>query len=105
MKVNPAATVTVNFMIMKAGKFVLTKPASKGLSSTDPKYSVPITVVKQSIAPMKIRSKLGMDFVLSKIRFSPLPLKKMMFNWQICWLKIAENCVLDGFKKLLFLKV
>ena len=66
---------------MKAGRFVLTKPAIKGLSSTVPKYKVPITVVKQSMEPIKIRRK-EMFFVLSKNRFSPLNLKKML-KWQV----------------------
>jgi hypothetical protein len=76
IKVKPAQIVTVNFIITKAGRFVLTKPAIKGLSSIVPKYRVPITVVKQSKEPIKIRSKLEMFFVLSKIRISPLTFEK-----------------------------
>lgn len=59
MKIKPTAMVTVNFKAMKAGGLELTSPAMAGLSSRVPKNEVPTTVVKQSIAPIKIKTKLG----------------------------------------------
>jgi hypothetical protein len=71
IKIKPTQTVTVNFKNTKAGRLELTNPARTGLSSCVPKNIVPITVVKQSIEPMKIKNKLGtVVLVLSKVFFS-----------------------------------
>jgi hypothetical protein len=43
----------------KAPMFVLAMPAIKGFNSLAPEYRTPITVVKQSMEPIRIRSKLG----------------------------------------------
>lgn len=67
IKIKPTATVTVNFKITNAEMSELTKPAKIGLSSRAPKYRAPITVVKQSIVPKKIRNKLGTVCVLCKM--------------------------------------
>jgi hypothetical protein len=76
IKIKPTEMVTVNFKATKAGMFELTKPANTGLSSRVPKYRLPITVVKQSMEPIKIRNKLGRVCVLCKIGFSPFSLRK-----------------------------
>ena len=75
IKIKPTEMVTVNFKATKAGMFELTKPANTGLSSRVPKYRLPITVVKQSMEPIKIRNKLGRVCVLCKIGFSPFSLR------------------------------
>jgi hypothetical protein len=49
----------------KAPMFVLTMPAMKGFNSVAPEYRTPITVVKQSMEPMKIRRKHGITSVFS----------------------------------------
>ena len=49
----------------KAPMFVLTMPAMKGFNSVAPEYRTPITVVKQSMEPMKIRRKHGIISVFS----------------------------------------
>ena len=66
-KIKPTVTVTVNFTTTKAGRLLLTKLAMSGLSSTVPKYSVPITVVKQSIEPIKINNRLETYFTEDKL--------------------------------------
>jgi len=43
----------------KAPMFVLAILAIKGFNSLAPEYRTPITVVEQSIEPIRIRSKLG----------------------------------------------
>lgn len=47
------------FTTINAAMFELTIPDMKGFSSTAPKYSTPMTVVKQSMEPIKTRIKLG----------------------------------------------
>jgi hypothetical protein len=55
----------------KAPIFVLTMPAIKGFNSLTPEYRTPITVVKQSMEPIRTRSKLGIiSFINMK---SPSP--------------------------------
>jgi hypothetical protein len=45
-------------------------PAIKGFNSVAPWYKIPITVVKQSIEPIMIRSKLGIICAFDIIAFS-----------------------------------
>lgn len=47
--------VAASFIAMKAGRFVLAMPASRGFNSTALKYRVPTTVVKQSMEPIITR--------------------------------------------------
>jgi hypothetical protein len=65
-KTTPTEMVTANFTTTKAGRFVFTKPAIMGLSSCVPKYRVPITVVKQSIEPIRISIKLAVYLTADK---------------------------------------
>ena len=48
----------------KAPMFVLTMPAMNGFNSEAPEYRTPITVVTQSIVPIRMRSKLGITCCL-----------------------------------------
>lgn len=59
MNTNPTIRVMANFTKTNIVKLVLTKLATMGLSSWVPKYTVPITVVKQSMEPIKISIKLA----------------------------------------------
>jgi len=47
------------FKAKKARMLVLTMPVKKAFISAAPKYKTPMTVVKQSMEPIKIRMKLG----------------------------------------------
>ena len=58
----------------KAPMFVLAMPAMKGFNSLAPEYMTPITVVKQSITPIRTRRKLGIISLIdmkSPSLFSP----------------------------------
>ncbi len=71
-KIKPTATVTANFTNTKAGRSEVTSPESTGLSSRVWKNRTPITVVKQSMEPMKIKNKLlETVWLLCKTGFSP----------------------------------
>jgi len=72
MYVKAINTVAAILTAKKAPMFVLTMPAMKGFNSVAPEYRTPITVVKQSIDPMMIRSKLGIISVFT-ICESPSP--------------------------------
>jgi hypothetical protein len=65
-KITPTEMVTANLTTTKAGRLVWTKPAIMGLSSCVPKYTVPITVVKQSMEPIKISIKLAVYLTADK---------------------------------------
>lgn len=71
-KINIKATKTVtdNFTKIKPQMFELTKPDNNGLSSLVQQYRDPITVVKQSMEPIKIRNKVGITCRLRKTFFS-----------------------------------
>ena len=57
--------VAASLTIKKAPMFVLTMPAMNGFNSEAPWYRIPITVVMQSIEPIMIRSKLGINCTLT----------------------------------------
>jgi hypothetical protein len=57
--VEAMSTVAAILTTKKAPMFVLTIPAIKGFNSTAPEYRTPITVVKQSIVPIKRSTKYG----------------------------------------------
>jgi hypothetical protein len=59
MYVKAMSKVAAILTAKKAPMFVLTMPAIKGFNSLAPEYRTPITVVKQSMEPTRIRSKLG----------------------------------------------
>ena len=52
-------------MAVNAGKLVLVMSTRKGLLSTAPKYTIPMMVVNQSIAPIRINDRLGTARILS----------------------------------------
>jgi hypothetical protein len=62
-KINEDAAIIVaaSLITKKAPMFVPTMPAMTGFNSEAPEYETPITVVKQSIDPIMIRSKLGIN--------------------------------------------
>ena len=49
-------------MAVKPEKLVCVIPASRGLVSTAPKYSIPMAVVNQSMEPIRMRITLGDTF-------------------------------------------
>jgi hypothetical protein len=61
--------VDASLATRKAPRFMFTIPAIKGFISEAPEYRMPIIVVRQSIEPIVIRSRLGNASVL--IMFSP----------------------------------
>ena len=71
IKVKPTKTVTANFTTTKAGRSELTKPDNTGLSSRVPKYRVPITVVKQSMMPIKDQKQTWNSLCTLQNRLSP----------------------------------
>jgi hypothetical protein len=78
--ISPAETVTINFTVTKAGRFVLTKPAINGLISRVPKYRVPSTVVKQSNEPNTIKSKPEKYFTNKNIPLQAIQFLKSVRN-------------------------
>jgi len=71
----PTENVTINFTATKTGRLVATKLAIKGLSSFVPKKTVPTTVVKQSMEPIKTKRKLAIFFMKNKIKTCALHCK------------------------------
>ena len=59
MKIKQTVTVEVIFSATNADKLVLTIPEISGLSSTAPKYIMPMTVVRQSIYPINASNRVG----------------------------------------------
>jgi hypothetical protein len=82
MYVKPIKNVAEIFSAKNATMLVLTMPVKKGFNSAAPKYNTPITVVKQSMEPIRTRMKLGntSDFNAYIEAFSFLLKTQFAFN-------------------------
>jgi hypothetical protein len=79
----------------KAPMFVLTMPAMNGFNSAAPEYRTPITVVKQSMEPIKTIRIHGNVFVFSICAPSRFLFR---FDYDFVRLYMSQLAVLDIFQ-------